>query len=45
MASQANREEHTIMDNSPYLDKPLFPLAVALPRMLAQIETPNRGTD
>jgi hypothetical protein len=26
------------MNNSPYLDKPLFPLAVALPRMLEQIE-------
>jgi hypothetical protein len=26
------------MKNSPYLDRPLFPLAVALPRMLAQIE-------
>ena len=27
------------MHNSPYLDKPLFPLAVALPRMLEKIET------
>jgi hypothetical protein len=26
------------MDNSPYLDLLLFPLAVALPRMLASIE-------
>jgi hypothetical protein len=26
------------MNNSPYLDRPLLPLAVALPRMLAQIE-------
>ena len=26
------------MKNSPYLDKPLRPLAVALPRMLAAIE-------
>jgi hypothetical protein len=26
------------MKNSPYLDKPLFPLAVALPRMLVEIE-------
>jgi hypothetical protein len=26
------------MNNSPYLDKPLFPLAVALPRMLERIE-------
>jgi hypothetical protein len=26
------------MNNSPYLDRPLFPLAVALPRMLEQIE-------
>jgi hypothetical protein len=27
------------MDNSPYLDQPLFSLAVALPRMLAKIES------
>jgi hypothetical protein len=27
------------MDNSPYCDQPLFPLAVALPRMLARIES------
>jgi hypothetical protein len=27
------------MNNSPYLDKPLVPLAVALPRMLEKIET------
>jgi len=27
------------MVNSPYLDQPLFPLAVALPRMLAKIES------
>ena len=26
------------MKNSPYLDKPLLPLAAALPRMLEQIE-------
>jgi hypothetical protein len=26
------------MKNSSYLDRPLFPLAVALPRMLAEIE-------
>jgi hypothetical protein len=26
------------MNNSPYLDRPLLPLAVALPRMLEQIE-------
>jgi hypothetical protein len=26
------------MNNSPYLDLPQFPLAVALPRMLAKIE-------
>jgi len=26
------------MDNSPYLDKPFVPVAVALPRMLATIE-------
>ena len=27
------------MNNSPYLDRPLLPLAVALPRMLEKIET------
>ena len=27
------------MDHSPYLNQPLFPLAVALPRMLAEIES------
>jgi hypothetical protein len=27
------------MKNSPYLDRPLLPLAVALPRMLEQIES------
>ena len=27
------------MDNSPYLDKPFVPLTVALPRMLARIES------
>ena len=26
------------MNNSPYLDRPLFPLAAALPRMLEKIE-------
>jgi hypothetical protein len=26
------------MNNSPYLDRPLLPLAVALPRMLEKIE-------
>jgi hypothetical protein len=26
------------VNNSPYLDRPLLPLAVALPRMLAEIE-------
>ena len=26
------------MNNSPYLDKPLLPLAVVLPRMLVKIE-------
>ena len=26
------------MNNSPYLDRPLLPLAVALPRMLERIE-------
>jgi hypothetical protein len=28
----------TEMNNSPYLDRPLLPLAVVLPRMLEQIE-------
>ena len=27
------------MNNSPYLDRPLLPLAVVLPRMLEKIET------
>jgi hypothetical protein len=27
------------MNNSPYLDRPLLPLAVALPRMLQEVET------
>ena len=27
------------MNNSPYLDRPLLPLAIALPRMLAKIES------
>jgi hypothetical protein len=27
------------MNNSPYLDRPLIPLAVALPRMLREVET------
>jgi hypothetical protein len=27
------------MNNSPYLDRPLIPLAVALPQMLQEIET------
>jgi hypothetical protein len=27
------------MNNSPYLDRPLLPLALALPRMLEKIET------
>jgi hypothetical protein len=26
------------MNNSPYLDRPLLPLAIALPRMLQEIE-------
>jgi hypothetical protein len=26
------------MNNSPYLDRPLFPLTVALPRMLEKIQ-------
>ena len=26
------------MNNSPYLDRPLFPLAIALPGMLEKIE-------
>jgi hypothetical protein len=28
----------TEMNNSPYLDRPLLPLAVALPRMLEEIQ-------
>jgi hypothetical protein len=31
------------MNNSRYLDRPLLPLAVALPRMLAQIEAELAG--
>ena len=33
------------MNNSPYLDRPLFPLTVALPRMLEKIgvELPMAG--
>ena len=27
------------MDHSPYLDEPLLPLVIALPRMLAKIES------
>jgi len=33
------------MDNSPYLDKPFVPVAVALPRMLATIERDCRLRD
>ena len=33
------------MNNSPYLDRPLLPLAIALPRMLEKIEaTLDRGS-
>ena len=31
------------MNNSPYLDKPLAPLAVALPQLLDQIEAELAG--
>jgi hypothetical protein len=30
------------MNNSPYLDRPLFPLAIALPRMLEKIDAQLR---
>jgi hypothetical protein len=30
---------------SPYLDRPLIPLAVALPRMLEKIEAERHGRD
>jgi len=30
------------MNNSPYLDQPTFPLAIAVPLMLAQIESDQR---
>jgi hypothetical protein len=30
------------MNNSPYLDRPLLPLAIALPRMLVKIEANSR---
>jgi hypothetical protein len=35
------------MNNSPYLDRPLLPLAVALPRMLEKIEVelPSAGPE
>jgi hypothetical protein len=33
------------MNNSPYLDRPLLPLAVALPRLLEEVEAAlARGT-
>jgi len=32
------------MNNSPYLDRPLLPLAVALPRMLEKIEADDLTT-
>jgi len=31
--------KHALVMTSPYLDRPLVPLAVALPRMLMEIET------
>jgi len=31
------------MNHSPYLDQPFVPLAIALPRMLAKIETELPG--
>jgi hypothetical protein len=37
MASKANHR--TLVMTSPYLHRPLVPLAVALPRMLEKIET------
>jgi len=41
-ADRGSRPEKPItgteMNNSPYLDRPLLPLAVALPRMLERIE-------
>ena len=33
------------MNNSPYLDRPLLPLAVALPRMLQEIEAALAAAD
>jgi hypothetical protein len=33
------------MNNSPYLDRPLLPLAVALPRMLERIEVELGAAD
>jgi len=36
-AHQASQSQETGMKNSPYLDRPLFPLAVALPRMLENV--------
>ena len=37
MASKA--DHRTLVMTSPYLDRPLLPIAVALPRMLEKIET------
>jgi len=34
-----------LMNNSPYLDRPLLPLAVALPRMLQEIEAALAAAD
>jgi hypothetical protein len=41
----ASRSQETGIKNSLYLDRPLFPLAVALPRMLEKIgaELPMAG--
>jgi hypothetical protein len=41
MASKA--DHRTLVMTSPYLDRPLLPLAVALPRMLEQIEAELTG--
>ena len=34
-----SRSQETEMDHSPYLDEALLPLVIALPRMLAKIES------
>jgi len=37
--------KHALVMTSPYLDRPLVPLAVALPRMLENIETELTGRE